>query len=346
MVKVGVVGATGYTGAEIVRLLASHPRVELTSLTAKVEGSPRVDELFPSLRGHLDLPVTELPAEEVAERCDLVFLALPHRVSMQYVPHFLGSGRRVIDLSADYRLRDAALYERWYGARHVHQEGLKEAVFGVSELFREKIKKARLLANPGCYSTGVILSLAPLAAEGKLSGASVIVDAKSGVSGAGRWPGDSFFYAELNENFKAYKIGRHQHVPEMEMVLGELSGGQVKVLFSPHLLPISRGILNTIYVRPGGKVEAEALPELYRRFFEGSPFVHICNFGELPQIRDVRWTNNCRIGFAADPGGGHLIMVSAIDNLMKGASGQAVQNMNLMLGFEETEGLPKTVPII
>ncbi len=346
MVKVGIVGATGYTGAEIVRLLTSHPRVVITSLTAKIDGSPKVYELFPSLRGHLDLPVTELRAEEVAQKCDLVFLALPHRVSMQHVPFFLGAGKKVIDLSADYRFRDGALYERWYGVRHTHAEGLKEAVFGIPELFRERIQKTRLLANPGCYSTGVILSLAPLAAAGKLAGASVIVDAKSGVSGAGRWPGDSFAYAELNENFKAYKIGRHQHEPEMEMVLGELSGSEVKILFSPHLLPISRGILSTIYVKLKDAAEAQALPDLYRSFYKGSPFIHICNLGDLPQIRDVRWTNNCHIGFATDPDGEYLVIVSAIDNLMKGASGQAVQNMNLMLGFEETEGLSRAAPLV
>lgn len=346
MVKVGIVGATGYTGAEIVRLLASHPRVVITSLTAKIEGSPKVHELFPSLRGHLDLPVTGLHPEDVAQKCEFVFLALPHRVSMQHVPSFLGAGKRVIDLSADYRFRDGALYEKLYGVRHTHGEGLKEAVFGVPELFRERIQKARLLANPGCYSTGVILSLAPLAAEGKLRGASIIVDAKSGVSGAGRWPGDSFTYAELNENFKAYKIGHHQHEPEMEMVLSELSGSEVNILFSPHLLPITRGILNTIYVKMEGGVAYESLIELYRGFYKGSPFVQVCNPGELPQIRDVRWTNNCSIGFATDPEGEHLIIVSAIDNLMKGASGQAVQNMNIMLGFEESEGLSRTAPLL
>ncbi|MCK4859072.1 MAG: N-acetyl-gamma-glutamyl-phosphate reductase [Candidatus Omnitrophica bacterium] len=334
MLKTAIVGATGYTGCELVKILSRHSQVELTSLTAVLEKPQRFNQLFPQYV-HVDLICGNLNIEEVAQNCDLVFLALPHTVSLEIASQFLKLGKKVIDLSADYRL-PAEIYEKWYKTKHSHPELLKKAVYGLPELYKEKIKEAELIANPGCYPTSVILALAPLFKQGMVKNNSLIIDSKTGVSGAGRKADINLHFSEVIANIKAYKVNSHQHIPEIEQELSKLADKRIDMIFTPHLIPVDRGILSTIYLSLNKEISQKEIFNLYKDFYSQSPFVKILkNF--LPQTKDVIFSNYCQLGMKMVKE--KIIVISAIDNLVKGAAGQAVQNMNIMCGFEETEGL-------
>ncbi len=338
-IKTAVVGATGYTGLEIVKLLLNHRGAEIVSLTAKVDETIAIDRVFPGLMGRLEMECSNLDVDEVCEKADLVFLALPHTVSMLFAPRFLAAGKKVIDLSADYRFPSPAEFEKWYGAPHRDPEGVAGAVYGLPELFREEIAAARLLANPGCYPTATILACYPALRAGLAGPEGIVVDAKTGVTGAGRKASLPLLFPEVNENFKAYSLAGHKHTPEMEGVLSRAVGRDVRLEFAPHLLPVNRGILSTIYLKLEKEVGEEEVYNLYREQYGREPFVRVYPPGQLPELKDAVGTNNCLLGFKVNPRTGNLIVVSAIDNLLKGAAGQAVQNMNLMCGLPETEGL-------
>ena len=340
MLKVAIVGATGYTGEELVKILIDHPEVKITSLTAKIDQACSISDVFPRFCGKIDLQCTNL--EDVAEAASgsqVVFLALPHRVSMNIAPEFLKLGKKVIDLSADYRLKDIALYEHWYKARHSSPSLVKNAVYGLPELYREEIRGARLIANPGCYPTGIILALAPLLKKGLIEHSDIIIDSKTGLTGAGRRAAMELHFSEITENFKAYKINQHQHSPEINQELTKLAKHPVKITLVPHLAPINRGILNTIYLKKAKKAALKDVLDIFKEFYKNEPFVRIKARGRFPQLKEVIRTNFCDIGIWAEEDSKRIIIVSAIDNLAKGAAGQAVQNMNIMFGFEETTGL-------
>ncbi len=335
MLKVGVVGATGYTGEELVKILSRHSDVEITTLSAIVEKEARISQIFPSLSGKCDIVCKNLNMDEVLSSCDLVFLALPHKVSMQFAPKFLKKGKKVIDLSAYYRL-PANIYERWYGQEHLDKNNLDKAVYGLPEFYRSDIKKAELIANPGCYPTSIILAAAPLVKENLVALDDIIADSKSGVTGAGRKAVLALSFSEVDENLKAYKVNLHQHKPEINQELGKLAGKDIDVVFTPHLIPMNRGILSTLYFKLKREIPAGELIKIYNKFYKDEPFVRILA-DTLPQIRDVVNTNFCDIGLAVTEK--RAIVVSCIDNLTKGAAGQAVQNMNIACGFDEKEGL-------
>ena len=339
MLNVAIVGASGYTGLELIRLLNCHPGVAVTCLTSEQSAGKRISDVFPTLRGRCDLLLENLEPVRVAEKADLIFTALPHKAAMAVIPTFLKLGRRVIDLSADYRLSDPQVYGEWYEP-HQDPVNLKKAVYGLPELRRSKIKGAKLIANPGCYPTSIILGLAPLLKKGLIDPASIIADSASGVSGAGRAAKVDSLYCEVNDGFKAYGVGGvHRHTPEIEQELSLLAGADLKITFTPHLVPMDRGILSTIYAAPLKELTAAGLVKLYQEFYKGEPFVRVLPAGSLPSTAFVRGSNFCDIAPLADVRTGRVIVVSAIDNLVKGASGQAVQNMNIICGFPETMGL-------
>lgn len=338
MISVGIYGASGYTGQELLRLLLRHPEVRVAALTSRRYAGMMVSDVYPTFFGLTGLSFMDASPSEVAQVSDVVFLALPHGVSMQVAGEFLDAGKKVIDLSADFRLRDVETYEKWY-SRHTARDIIKEAVYGIPELCGSMLSQARLIANPGCYPTSVILGLAPLMREKWIDDTSIIVDSKSGVSGAGREPQIGTLFCEVDGGFKAYKIGQHRHTPEIEQELGCFAGHDIRISFTPHLLPISRGILSTIYATLRKDATAEELGDLYRSFYGGKPFIRICKSGMLPNVSFVRGSNNCDIGLTVDRRTNRVIIVSAIDNLIKGASGQAIQNMNFMFGFSEVAGL-------
>ncbi|MBE0599643.1 MAG: N-acetyl-gamma-glutamyl-phosphate reductase [Desulfuromonadales bacterium] len=338
MIKVAVMGASGYTGVELLRLLLGHPQVEVTCVTARQNAGEPVAALFPSLLGRTDLVCEAVEPEAVAARAELIFTALPHQTAQEVIPPLLQAGRRVIDLSADYRLRQPALYESWYG-RHGSPQLLAEAAYGLPELFRERISGARLVANPGCYPTSVALALAPLVKHGLIDLSSLVIDSKSGTSGAGRGAKVGSLFCEVNEGFKAYSVASHRHTPEIEQTLGDLAGEEVTVTFTPHLLPVNRGILSTCYASLRQPGDTGQLLALYRDFYRDEPFVRLHPAGSLPNIAYVRGSNFCDLGVTVDPRTGRVIAIAAIDNLIKGAAGQAVQNFNLLCGFPETTGL-------
>ena len=335
----GVIGATGYTGEELVRLLVRHTGVTVRYTSGKEDRPTKIQEIFPYLKNKLDLDCKALSVDEATKKCDLVFLSLPHTVSMQYAALFLKAGKKVIDISADYRLKDAETYEKFYKASHKDTANLKRAVYGLPEIHREKIKAAWLVANPGCYPTGAILGLWPGLKAGVFQEDTILIDAKSGVTGAGRKAEGSLNFSEVNESFKAYKLFEHQHVPEIDQELSHAAKKKIEVVFVPHLLPINRGILSTIYVRLNKKVTTDQLTAIYQKAYAGEPFVKVYDRGALPEIKHVAYTNFCDIGLRVSEEKKIAVIVTAIDNLDKGAAGQAVQNMNLMAGFEETEGL-------
>ncbi len=339
ILNVGIAGATGYTGQELIDILIRHPHARIKSLYSTTDEPRPICDVFPRYRGRLSLTLKKLDVKELADSSDVVFLALPHTTAMDVVPSILKAGKTVIDLSADYRFADPAVYQNAYSLAHKDRANLKKAVYGLPELYRQKIVKAGLIANPGCYPTAAILGLAPLAATGKIDASSVIIDAKSGTTGAGKKAVLDSLFSEIDEDFKAYKVNSHHHMPEIETQLSNLGESDVAVTFVPHLLPLRRGILETIYCRSskGSKIDPRSIEDLYRKFYKNEPFVRIRPYGEFPRIKDVAGTNFCDIGFRAD--GDRIIVISAIDNLLKGASGQAVQNMNIRFGFEETEGL-------
>ncbi len=341
-INVAIIGATGHTGQVLIEILLDHPQVKISHLynsgSAK-SGDQVISDVFPKFKNRLELLCKKPDWGEIKKDCDLVFLALPHTVSMQFVPKLLSLGKKVIDLSADYRLKNPAVYEKFYQVAHQDKNNLKEAAYGLPELNRAKIKTAALLANPGCYPTCVILSLAPLLAFNLVDTDSIIIDAKSGYSGAGKKVGTEYLLSEIQNDFRAYKVNVHQHAPEMDQVLSKLSGKKLQIIFVPHLLPIERGILAAIYLKklPRAKLKAKSLAELYKKFYKGEPFIRIKPEGEFPAIKDVAGTNFCDIGIKDF--GSSIIVIGAIDNLLKGASAQAVQNMNIMYKLPETTGL-------
>ena len=337
--RVGVVGATGYTGEELVRTLVKHPKVEITYVSGKEDRNELISDIFPYLKGKLDISCRAFSPEDAAEIADLFFLTLPHTVSMQYVAQLLKAGKKVIDISADYRLQDAKVYEKFYKVPHTDPANLKGAVYGLPELHRDQIREAKLVANPGCYPTGAILGIVPGLKKGVFDPASIQIDAKSGVTGAGRKAVKELLFSEVNESLKAYKLFEHQHVPEIDQELTALSGESVQVVFVPHLIPINRGILSTIYVKLSKTMTTDSLVGLYQDFYHMEPFVQVYKDGTLPEVRNVVNTNYCHIGLRVNEKKGLAVVVTVIDNLSKGAATQAIQNMNIMCGFQETEGL-------
>jgi N-acetyl-gamma-glutamyl-phosphate reductase len=324
---------------ELARILSAHPEVELTVATSRQYAGKPLAEVFPNLRKRVDLICENLGPNELAERADFFFTAVPHKTAMDIVPPLLAAGKKVVDLSADFRIRDVAVYEQWYQA-HSSAELIGEAVYGLPELYRDQVKDARLVANPGCYPTSITLGLAPLLRERLIDPASLIIDSKSGTSGAGRAASVGTLFCEVTDGFRAYKVGgTHRHIPEIEQELTALADTPVTISFTPHLLPISRGILSTMYARFSGNASEEDIRQLYETTYADEPFVRICPAGTLPATQYVRGSNCCDIGFALEERTGRIIVVAVIDNIAKGASGQAVQNMNLMNGFEETCGL-------
>lgn len=336
MVRVGIVGGTGYTGAELLRILVAHPSAAVSVITSRSEAGTAVADMFPHLRGRLALSFTE-PDEGALAECDLVFFATPNGTAMQAAPGLLGRGVRVIDLAADFRLKDAAVWEAWYGQPHACPELLSEAVYGLPELNRADVRDARLVANPGCYPTAVTLGLAPLLAAGAVDPSWLIADAKSGVSGAGRKASTALLMAEVGESFKAYSVAGHRHAPEIRQTLSRFAGADLNLTFVPHLVPMIRGIEVTIYARP---TDTALRPEeLFRDYYAHEPFVDVMAGDAHPDTRSVRGANLCRIAAALQGASGVVVVQSVIDNLVKGAAGQAVQNMNLMFGIEESVGL-------
>jgi N-acetyl-gamma-glutamyl-phosphate reductase len=338
MIRVSVVGASGYTGGELLRLLTQHPEVSVSGVTSEQSAGKPLTALFPSLSGFYDLELQPFHPERTAEDSDLVFVALPHQAAMEPVARLMALGKRVIDLSADYRMRDPKVHAQWYGSPHTQAETLGRAVYGLSEIHRESIKKADLVANPGCYPTGAALGLIPLIQEGIIDLDGIRIDSKSGLSGAGRGLSLACHFPEANEGFEAYNVGTHRHTPEIEQEISLAAGREVRVCFIPHRLPINRGILTTITARPNREIAAGEITGLFQTFYGGDFFVRVLREG-LPNVRQVRGSNFCDVGAAMDTRTGTVVVITAIDNLGKGAAGQAVQNMNLMMGFEETSGL-------
>jgi N-acetyl-gamma-glutamyl-phosphate reductase len=338
MIRAAVAGGTGYAGAELVRILSGHPGVELTMITSRQFAGQRFDRVFPALAGLVDLVCEELNDDRICAAADVIFTALPHKLPMKIAPEILKRGRKVIDLSADFRFRDADLYETVYQP-HTAKELLSQTVYGLSEIYTSEIKAARLVGNPGCYPTSVLLPLVPLVKAGLLDLESLVADSKSGVSGAGRSPSLTVHFCEVAESFKAYKVAAHRHNPEMEAVLSREAGRPVTLSFVPHLVPMSRGMLTTLYARPSGTLTARMVQDCLASFYQGRPFVRLRPPGMPPDTLHVRGTNCCDIGFVLDDRNRRLILMSAIDNLGKGAAGQAVQNMNLMFGLDEADGL-------
>jgi N-acetyl-gamma-glutamyl-phosphate reductase len=337
-IGVAIVGASGYAARELIGILLGHPQVRITAATSRQDEAPRLDVLHPSLARRIDLTCEVFDADRIAERASFAFLALPHTASMAVVPALRQRGVRVIDLSADYRLTDAQVYADWYGHAHTDPEGLRTAVYGLPELLRERIPSAQLIANPGCYTSASILALAPLIADDLIERRSIIIDAKSGVSGAGRSPKLAYHFPECNESLSAYSVGRHRHTPEIDQVLTESAGGRgepVEVIFTPHLVPMDRGIFATIYAQPKGPVTEHDLLALYRSFYERSPFMRVV--GHLPSTKDSAFTNFCDITVRVVRG--RILVLSCLDNLIKGAAGVAVQNLNLMMGCAEETAL-------
>ncbi len=338
MLNVAIIGASGYTGFELLRILASHGEAAVVAATSRQYSGRAVDEVFPSLRGFYNRLKFVDPEEFRKIKADAVFSALPHGASQEVVPELLKSAR-VIDLSADFRLHDAGVYGTWYG-EHKAKGLLKDAVYGLPELHRDEIRKALLVANPGCYPTGAVLALAPVLKAGLAAeGSCPVIDSKSGVSGAGRVASVDTSFVEVSGGFKAYKVGCHRHTPEIEQELGELAGARMRVSFTPHLIPASRGILTTAYVPLKEGMDSAELHRAYADFYAHEPFVRVLPEGSFPDIRNVRGSNWCDIGVYADKERKQAIIVSAIDNLVKGASGQAVQNLNLMFGLKEDTAL-------
>lgn len=335
MIRAAILGGTGYTALELIKLLLRHPNVEITALTSRQESRPHVSEVHPSLYGRLDLRLEDLQPATVAKKADVVFGCLPHGVTAAIVPELLAAGTRIVDLSADYRLDDAETFAHWYGEKHPDAGRLGNTVYGLPELFREQIPKANLVANPGCYPTSAILALTPLVKAGVIETDDIIVDSKSGVSGAGRTPKLTTLYPECNESISAYNVGRHRHMPEIEQIVGRATGLKIDIIFTPHLVPMDRGILSTTYSRPKREASEDELFDILRKFYKNEPFVRVVE--HLPGTKDTTDTNFCDITVRRVRG--RVLTISCLDNLIKGASGAAVQNMNLMFDQPETTAL-------
>lgn len=339
--KATIFGATGYAGAVLTNLISNHPNTEIHALMSSGREGMSIRDFYPGLNTSADHMLDKCSVTEAIEGADVIFTALPHGKSIEIVTEAHKKGKKVIDLSADFRLNDAALYEKWYETFHPQGQLLVEATYGLPEVNGAKIKNASIIANPGCYPTSILLGLAPLMAKG-VEHSSIVINSMSGVSGAGRNGGVDTSFVEVNENLKAYKIGTHRHTPEINQELGKLGGGEVSVSFSPHLVPVNRGILSTMNIMPTRKYKAKDLVSLYQEYFANATFVKTLDNGSLPQTKWVNGSNYCYIGFSVDERTGRVVVVSAIDNLMKGAAGQAVQNMNLMFGLPENAGLMQT----
>jgi len=339
MTKIAICGGSGYTGAELLRILALHPDSKVVAVTSERSQGKSPADLFPHLAGYEHLVYEPLLPDKLLKKADLFFMALPHSASQAAVAFFFKKGKKVIDLSADYRLKDPAVYEEWYKTPHSNKGVLKSAVYGLPELHRARIKKTSLIANPGCYPTGAILALYPALKGGLIDPESLIIDSKSGTSGAGRQTDVKYSFCERNEDFMAYGIGTHRHTPEIEQELSVIIKKPVKVNFTPHLLPVDRGILTTVYASLAKKATTLEVLSLYKRLYRGEPFVRVLEAEKFPNIKAVRGSNRCDIGLKVNTRTNTLVIVSAIDNLVKGASGAAVQNMNVMMGFPEDTGL-------
>jgi len=338
-VKAAIVGAKGYAARELIAILLRHTQVELVALADKLDAPESLIENFPEFRGRTPLVIEPADIERLSRMADVVFLALPHKVAQEYAVPFYDAGKIVIDLSADFRFEDIAIYEKTYAIAHTAPALNRQAVYGLPELYREKIKTARLIGSPGCYPTSVILACAPIMKTDWIDRRSIIADSKSGVSGAGRAATPLTHYISCNESIRAYSIAAHRHTPEIEEKLSLLAGTPILIQFTPHLAPMDRGILSTIYVNMASDVDEAEIRREYERFYDGEPFVRILSEGQYPATKTVVGTNYCDIGIKLDRRTNRLIIISAIDNLLKGASGQAVQCMNIIFGFDEREGL-------
>ncbi len=335
MVRVAIIGASGYTGAESIKIILQHSKAKLTYLTAIPAECGAVEDVFPYFRGRCDLPIEPLDFSKLADLADVALCCLPHKVSMEFVPRLLEAGLKVIDFSADYRLKDSAVYEKFYAVKHTDTANLARAVYGLPELFREQIRDADLVANPGCFPTSAILAIAPLLKEGLIELDSIIVNSVTGSSGAGKNPSVKFHFPNMNENLFAYGIGTHRHTPEMEQIAGEIAGSDVRILFQPHVGPFDRGILSSVYSQPKSQISAEELLQLYDDFYGAEPFVQVRK--EAPAVKDVAGTNYCHVFPTCVKG--RIVSFAVLDNLVKGASGQAIQNMNILFGLKENVGL-------
>ena len=335
MIRVAILGASGYSALELIRILLRHPEVEITALTTRKTESPSIGEVHPSLAGRLHLKLENLSADVIANRADCIFCCLPHGASASAVAELMQRGKKIIDLSADYRLKSAAVYAEWYGLEHADPGRLSEAVYGLPEIYRERIQRAQLVANPGCYPTSAILALAPLLRAGAILPRGIIVDSKSGVSGAGRDPKAHLHFPECNESVSAYGVGTHRHMPEIDQVLSHVADSEIRVVFTPHLIPMDRGILSTCYAEPTGEFDDNSLLDVIKKFYANERFIRATP--NLPTTKNVSGTNFCDITVRTVRG--RVVVISAIDNLIKGASGAAVQNFNLMHGFAESTAL-------
>lgn len=335
MKKIGIVGATGYTGVELLRILSGHPDVEITFVTSRSNAGTRVDAMFPNLRGFIDLEFSD-PSSDALTECDLVFFATPNGIAMQHTPALLEQGVKVIDLAADFRIKDVDIWSHWYGMSHACPELLADAVYGLPEINREKIKGASLIANPGCYPTSVILGLLPLLESNLIDPDRIIADTKSGVSGAGKQANVATLFSEMGESFKAYGVSGHRHQPEIAQILSLISGEDMDLTFVPHLLPIIRGIHATLYVNSKSNIDLQGL---FEERYRVEPFVDVLPAGSHPETRSVKASNMCQIAVHKVEKKSQIVVLSVIDNLVKGAAGQAVQNMNIMLGLDETSAL-------
>lgn len=338
MTKTGIIGATGYAGAELVRILSGHPDVKLTAITSRQYAGMKYDSIYPSMAGVVTLACEEFNMDRFCDKVDIIFIALPHKIPMEIVPGLIKRGKKVIDLSADFRFKNVLRYEKYYQP-HTAKELLKKAVYGLCEIYFDEIKNASLIGNPGCYPTSVLLPLVPLLKENFIDINTIIADSKSGVSGAGRSLSLTAHFCEANESFKAYKVAGHRHCPEMEEILSAEAKKPVTITFVPHLVPMTRGMLTTTYVNLLKKTDSKEIRNCISSFYARHPFVRICPENQVPDTMHVSGTNYCDIGFKIDERNNRLIIISAIDNLVKGAAGQAVQNMNIMLGIDETRGL-------
>ncbi|SDK19675.1 N-acetyl-gamma-glutamyl-phosphate reductase [Sediminibacillus albus] len=337
--KVAIIGGTGYGAIELIRFLYNHPYTEIEAIISHSQSGERLDSVYPHVTDLVIEPLETLNIDQLAERVELVFFATPPGISKKLAPGFLAKRIKCIDLSGDFRLKSSQVYQDWYQGSAAEQQYLDLAVYGLSEIYTEEVKNAELIANPGCYPTASLLGLIPALNHGMVDPQSIIIDAKSGVSGAGRSTSLNTHYPEMNENLKAYKLGQHKHIPEIEQALQIEAGKELKVAFSTHLVPMTRGIMSTIYVNAIEEISTKEVIEAYTAFYDGHPFVRVRREGELPATREVYGSNFCDLGFYSDQRTGKLTIVSVIDNLVKGASGQAVQNMNLLNGWEPSTGL-------
>ncbi len=340
MTKIGIVGASGYSGSELLRFLVNHPSglsVELA--TSETYAGQRVDHVLPHLRDFIDLTFEPLDIDSLKERVDVVVLAVPHKVAMTYAPQIITQGLRVVDFSADYRLYDAGTYSNWYHVEHTSPELIQNAVYGLPERYRGKIRDAQIVANPGCYPTSAILATMPLLNNRLIELDSIIVDSKSGISGAGPKPKDTTHYPNREANLVAYNIGKHRHTPEIEQELSAIAGQTVSVTFTPHLVPMTRGILSTVYARLKQPLDTETLLETYTTFYQNEPFIRVLDKEVYPQTKAVLGSNYCDVGIEVDKRTQRVVAMAALDNLGKGAAGAALQNLNLMFGYDETDGL-------